>query len=178
MWKISIDETGLVDGFYPPDYQGVLPEETTLVDVEEEEKDRICSIMPAYYDANEQTFKHWTPAYTLEDLKAWKKAEIASARYEHEIAGVIINGIHITTDREDQAMITAVALSAVVDPAYTTVWKGADGYLDLDAAGVLTLARMVGAHVEAAFAEEKRLVEQIDAAQDEAELASIVWTLT
>ena len=114
----------------------------------------------------------------FEEQKTAKKNEVASARYEYEIAGVVYNGVHVTTDREDQAMITAVALSAVVDPTFTTVWKGADGYLDLDATGVLTLARMVGAHVEAAFAEEKRLAALIDAAQDEAELASISWTLT
>lgn len=115
---------------------------------------------------------------TLTARIAAKKSEIAAMRYAYEIAGIDINGVHVTTDREDQAMITAVALSAVVDPAFTTVWKGADGYLDLDAAGVLSLARMVGAHVEAAFAEEKRLAGLIDAAQDEAELASISWTLT
>ena len=118
------------------------------------------------------------PEKTFDELKADKKAEIAAARYDYEIAGVIINGVHITTDREDQAMITAVALSAVVDPAYTTVWKGADGYLTLTASEILAMARIVGAHVEAAFAEEKCLVEQIDAARDEAELASIAWTLT
>lgn len=118
------------------------------------------------------------PTPTLDDLKNNKRNEIAAARYDYEIAGVIINGIHITTDREDQSMITAVALSAVVDPAYTTVWKGADGYLTLNAAEILAMARIVGAHVEAAFAEEKRLAALIDAAQDEAELASISWTLT
>ena len=134
----------------------------------------------AWAKANPELVQHeeTPPAPTLDDLKAQKKRDIAAARYEYEIAGVVYNNIRVTSDREDQSMITAVALSAVVDPTYTTVWKGADGYLDLDAVGVLTLARMVGAHVEAAFAEEKRLVELIDAAQDEAELASISWTLT
>lgn len=113
----------------------------------------------------------------FESLKQQKKAEIAAARYDYEIAGVIINGIHITTDREDQAMITAVALSAVVDSTYTTVWKGADGYLTLSAPEILAMARIVGAHVEAAFAEEKRLVEQIDAAQTQEDLDAITWRL-
>ncbi len=110
-------------------------------------------------------------------LKVQKKADVAAARYAFEIAGVVYNGVRVTTDREDQAMITAVALSAVVDSTFTTVWKGADGYLDLDAAGVLTLARMVGAHVEAAFAEEKRLAGLIDAAKDKETLSSISWTM-
>lgn len=118
------------------------------------------------------------PLPSFEDLKAAKRTEIAAARYDYESAGVVFHDVRVTTDREDQAMITAVALSAVVDPAYSTVWKGADGYLNLAAVDVLTLARIVGAHVETAFGEEKRLVEQIDAAQTEEELASIVWTLT
>ena len=113
----------------------------------------------------------------FEALKQQKKDEIAAARYEYEIAGVVFDGVHVTTDREDQAMITAVALSAVADPTYTTVWKGADGYLTLNAAETLAMARIVGAHVEAAFEEEKRLSELIDAAQTEEELASITWTL-
>ena len=177
-WKVSLDENGIVDGFFPPNYQGILPENVKLIDVEEEEKERIYMMMPAWYDAQDQIFKRWTPPIaTLAELKSTKKAEIAAARYAYEMAGVIINGVHVTTDREDQAMITAVALSAVVDPTYTTVWKGADGYLTLTASEILAMARIVGAHVEAAFAEEKRLVELIDAAQTDEELASITWTL-
>ena len=133
----------------------------------------------AWARANPELVQHEEapPVPTLGALKAQKRHNIAAARYDYEIAGVIINGVHITTDREDQAMITAVALSAVVDPTYTTVWKGADGYLTLNAAETLAMARIVGAHVEAAFAEEKRLSELIDAAQTEEELASITWTL-
>ena len=118
------------------------------------------------------------PAKTLEELKADKKSDIAAARYNYEIAGVVFRGVHVTTDREDQAMITACALSAVIDSGFTTVWKGADGYLELDASGVLTLARTVAAHVETAFAEEKRLVEQIDAAQTAEDVAVVIWTLS
>ena len=118
------------------------------------------------------------PVKTLTELKADKKADIATARYSYEIAGVAFRGVHVTTDREDQGLITAVALSAVIDPAFSTVWKGADGYLELDSAGVLSLAHAVATHVETAFAEEKRLADLIDAAQSEDELAPIVWTLS
>ena len=114
---------------------------------------------------------------TLDDLKQRKKAEIASARYEYEISGITFHDVHITTDREDQAMITATALSAVLDQTYTTVWKGADGYLTLNASEILEMARAVADHVESAFAEEKRLVELIDSATTEEELSSITWTL-
>ena len=176
MWKISLDENNLVDGFYPPDYQGELPDDVTLIEVVDEEKERIYKMLPAYFDSDERIFTHWTsPPFKLAELKNAKKAEIAAARYDYEIAGVIINGVHITTDREDQAMITAVALSAVVDSTYTTVWKGADGYLTLNASEILAMARIVGAHVEAAFAEEKRLTELIDAAHTQDDLDAVVW---
>lgn len=124
---------------------------------------------------NEVQHEQPAPDPTFDELRARKRAEIAAARYDYEIAGVIINGVHITTDREDQAMITAVALSAVVDQTYTTVWKGADGYLTLNAAEILAMARIVGAHVEAAFAEEKRLAALIDAAQTQEDLDAVVW---
>lgn len=114
---------------------------------------------------------------TLELRKELKLREIAADRYNYEVSGIVFRNIHITTDREDQAMITAVALSAVVDPTYTTVWKGVDGYLELDATGILEMARAVANHVEAAFVEEKRLVELVEAAETEADLSSIAWTL-
>jgi len=117
------------------------------------------------------------PPPTLDDLKKLKKEEIASARYEYEISGITFHDVHITTDREDQAMITATALSAVLDPTATTVWKGANGYLTLKASEILEMARAVADHVESAFIEEKRLVELIDSATTEEELSSITWTL-
>lgn len=114
---------------------------------------------------------------TFEEKKMKAKAEIASARYEYEISGITFRDVHITTDREDQAMITATALSAVLNPTATTVWKGANGYLTLKASEILEMARAVADHVESAFIEEKRLVELIDSATTEEELSSITWTL-
>ena len=113
----------------------------------------------------------------FEVLKQQKKDEIATARYEYEITGLVYKGVHVTTDREDQAMITAIALSATLNNDFTTVWKGADGYINLTAQEVLTLAYLVAEHVETAFAEEKRLSELIDKAENEEALAAITWTL-
>ena len=114
---------------------------------------------------------------TLNVQKIAKKAEIAAARYDYEISGIIFKNVHVTTDREDQAMITAVALSATLNNDFTTVWKGSDGYIQLNSQEILTLAYLVAEHVETAFAEEKRLVELIDSAQTEEELNTIVWSL-
>lgn len=113
----------------------------------------------------------------FEALKQQKKAEIAAARYDWEIAGIDYKNVHISTDREDQAMITAIALSATLNNDFTTVWKGTNGYINLNSQEILALAYLVAEHVETAFAEEKRLAELIDSAQNEEELNSIVWSL-
>ena len=117
------------------------------------------------------------PVLTFDDMKVRKLTEIAAARYDYEISGITFKNVHVTTDREDQSMITAIALSATLNNDFTTVWKGTDGYIDLNAQEVLTLAYLVAEHVEAAFAEEKRLSELIDSAQTEEELNAIVWSL-
>ena len=56
-----------------------------------------------------------------------KKAEIAQARYNAEIAGVTINGVLIKTDRETQAVLTAACLQAYIDSGYSLNWKTGDG---------------------------------------------------
>ena len=67
----------------------------------------------------------------LSNAKGRKLADIASARYEAEIAGVEAGGMTIKTDRESQALITGAALQAFVDPDYTCIWKAVDGFVEL-----------------------------------------------
>lgn len=110
-------------------------------------------------------------------MKAHKKDEIAAARYDWEISGIDYKNVHISTDREDQSMITAIALSATLNNDFTTVWKGTNGYINLTSQEILTLAYLVAEHVEIAFVEEKRLAELIDLAQTKEELNAIVWSL-
>lgn len=129
------------------------------------------------YDDYYEVVEIVVPEKTFADLKADKKSEIAAARYEYEIAGIVFKNVHVTTDREDQSMITAIALAATLNSDFTTVWKGSDGYINLNAQETLTLAYLVAEHVEGAFSEEKRLSELIDSAQNEEELNTIVWSL-
>lgn len=70
MWKISLDENNLVDGFYPSDYRGTLPT-TTLIEVDDEEYQHVFKIMPAQYIEGEG-FIPWTPSFTLDDFKKQK----------------------------------------------------------------------------------------------------------
>lgn len=107
----------------------------------------------------------------LEAAKAAKRAEIASARFEAETAG--INGIK--TDRESQALITGAALKAMQDSEYSCRWKGVDGFVELTAPQILAIADAVRAHVQSCFDREAELVALIEAAESPEELNEIVF---
>ena len=110
--------------------------------------------------------------------KAAKSAEIAAARYEAETGGCTVDGVTIATDRGSQALLTAAVVSARLDPEFKTRWKCADGhFVALDAFQLRAIGDAVIAHVEACFAREGELCEQIDAAQTPEELALIQWSL-
>ena len=117
----------------------------------------------------------WTKVITVEDkfakAKEAKKAEIAQARYNVEIAGV--NGIR--TDRESQGLITGAALKALQDNTYTCKWKGIDGFVELTAPQIIAVADAVRAHVQSCFDHEAELLLLIAAATTEAELEVITW---
>ena len=121
----------------------------------------------------------WTKVITVEDkfakAKEAKKAEIAQARYNAEIAGVTFNGVSIKTDRESQGLITGAALKAMQDPDYTCRWKGINGFIELTAPQIIAIADAVRAHVQSCFDHEAELLPLIEAATTEAELEAINW---
>lgn len=179
MWKIALDDAGAVIGFYPSDYQGSYPPEETLVEATDEEKENVYRLMPAYYDTNDHTFKRLMPPDpTLDELKARKKADVATARYEAETGGCTVDGVMIATDRGSQALLTAAVVMARLDPEFKTKWKCADGsFKQLDAFQLRAIGDAVIAHVESCFAREGELCEQIDAATTPEELDAIQWSL-
>lgn len=85
-------------------------------------------------------------------------AQIASVRYQHETAGITVDGVNIDTNRESQALITAAALSAVMDPTYVCIWKALSGPVTLTAAQIINIASAVRAHVQACFDRECQLL--------------------
>ena len=114
------------------------------------------------------------PEPTFDELKAQKKAEIASARYEREIAGVEVNDITIDTGRDSQALITGAALAAMLDPNYSLNWKTANGFIHLTAPEIITVAQAVRAHVQACFDREGELVTLVNAAETKEDLDEII----
>ena len=117
----------------------------------------------------------WTKVITAEDkfasAKEAKKAEIATARYNAEIAGV--NGIR--TDRESQGLITGAALKAMQDNTYTCNWKGIDGFVTLTAPQIIAIADAVRQHVQECFDHEAELLPLIASAETESDLDLITW---
>ena len=122
----------------------------------------------------------WTKVITVEDkfakAKEAKKAEIAQARYNAEIAGVTINGVSIKTDRETQAVLTSACLQAYIDSGYSLNWKTGDGtFVSLPAEQIMAFGTAVRAHVQSCFDHEAELLPLIESAETEAELNLIAW---
>ena len=113
------------------------------------------------------------PEPTLDELKAQKKAAIAAARYEAEIAGTVVDGVTIDTGRDSQALITGAALAAVIDSTYSLNWKTESGFIHLTAPEIIAVAQAVRAHVQTCFDHEGELVSLVDAAQTSEELDAI-----
>ncbi|WP_225923563.1 DUF4376 domain-containing protein [Pseudomonas marvdashtae] len=88
-------------------------------------------------------------------------AQIASVRYQHETAGITVNAVSIDTTRDSQALITAAALSAVIDPTYLCVWKALNGPVTLTAAQIIEIATAIRAHVQACFDRECQLLKAL-----------------
>ena len=110
----------------------------------------------------------------LAAAKEQKRTEIATARYEAEIAGVM----GIKTDRESQSLLTAACLQAVIDPTYTLNWKTIDGtFVTMTAEQIKTVGSIVRLHVQGCFDEEARLCGLIDLAETKEEISAITWKL-
>lgn len=87
---------------------------------------------------------------------------IAAARYQHETAGLTLDRISIETSRESQALITAAAVSALIDPNYTCTWKTLNGPVELTATQLIGLATAVRSHIQGCFNREFELLDALN----------------
>ena len=111
----------------------------------------------------------------LAAVKEQKKAEIAAARYETEIAGVTFNGFFIHTDRESRSLMTGTALKASMDPNYVCRWKTGGGFISLSSPQIIAVADIVREYVQGCFDREGDLCGLIDAATDVQTVNAITW---
>jgi hypothetical protein len=108
-------------------------------------------------------------AFTAEEIAAAAptrqklKDYAAAARYAIETRGITVAGASIMTDRQSQALITGANALAAADPAAPIDFKGASGWVTIDAATMAAIALAVGQHVRASFTAEKQVAAAIDA---------------
>ena len=100
---------------------------------------------------------------------------IAERRWRCEVAGTMLYGRRIETDRTDVAMVTGAALAASLDPEYSVRWKAADGFVTLNAEQILAMAQAIRVHVQSCFDREADLLDALDAGTYETEMLDTGW---
>lgn len=100
---------------------------------------------------------------TAEEQKAALLKHLAGKRYAAETGGISVGGIPVETDRVTQSMLTgAVLASQAPGGPKTFKWKGSTGFVELTAEQILGIATAVSLHVQACFATEAAIVEDIE----------------
>lgn len=93
---------------------------------------------------------------------ALTKTAIAARRFKAETQGITVNGFAINTERESQNLITGAALSAYMDANYICRWKTPTGFVDLDAATLISVAQAMRQHVQDCFDREDELLQALE----------------
>lgn len=99
----------------------------------------------------------------FETVKQQKLSALAALRYQHETAGITLNGMTIETDRQSQALITGAWSFSQLNPAVLIDWKAESGWIQIDAATISAIAGAVATHVQACFSNERIHAEAIAA---------------
>lgn len=107
--------------------------------------------------------------------EAFWPAAIAAKRYEVEISGIEVAGMHVDTDDRSKTLIAGAALETLVDPAYVMQWKTASGFIELAAPQIMAVARAVRAHVQACFDREATLLGELAEGTFEPSMLDAGW---
>lgn len=104
----------------------------------------------------------------LEQVKDFKKAQIAAHRYQVEVGGCVLpDGTSIATDDRSKTLLYGAHLIAKMgDPNATVKFKTSAGFVDLSNADLIAHAEAVAAHVQAAFNAEAVHCAAVDDMQD------------
>jgi hypothetical protein len=134
-----------------------------------------ASFDPATHHAPVWTGSAWAEpvAKSLALLKSEKTAAITARRWEVETGGIVLNGAAIATDAATQAKLSGALQLVQDDDTRVLDWKGVNGWISLNAAGVTAIAVAVGLHVQACFTREKALHAATTAAETTAALALV-----
>lgn len=100
-----------------------------------------------------------TAEQQTEQARQARITAIAARRWLAETAGIKVAGMQVDTDDRSKLLINGAAVEAMLDPEYTLRWKTADGFVELTAEQVISIARAVRAHVQACFDREAELLD-------------------
>ena len=138
----------------------------------------VCDI-PDGWDESLRDAAEWVngaivinPEIQLSRMKSAKIDELSALRYQHETAGITLNGMTIETDRQSQSLITGAWSISQINPAILIDWKGANGWVQIDAATITAIAGAVAAHVQSCFSAERIHAEAILALETSEEVAA------
>jgi hypothetical protein len=101
--------------------------------------------------------------------------QIADRRWQAETGGITLNGMHIDTGRDSQALITGATVQAVLDPNYSLRWKTVAGFVDLTAEQIIAVATAARGHVQACFNREAELLDALSAGTLTPEMLDQGW---
>ena len=115
----------------------------------------------------------WSPEPAPVDLYAYA----ASKRFAVETGGTVLNGMQIMTDRASQSLITGAYNYVQANPDVLVKFKTAAGFVEVTATQITAIANAVGAHVQASFAAEGEINQQIIAGNitTPAEIDAFAW---
>ncbi|CAI8865373.1 MULTISPECIES: DUF4376 domain-containing protein [Pseudomonas] len=103
------------------------------------------------------------------------KQVVAAERYKREATGVVVEGLHIETTRDSQALIASTGLAAVLDTNYRCNFKTLTGFVEIGSAQIIVIAKAVRAHVQACFDRELSLLHAIEAGEYRDEMLAEGW---
>ncbi|UVM49362.1 DUF4376 domain-containing protein [Pseudomonas sp. B21-015] len=102
-------------------------------------------------------------------------ALIANERYRREASGITVDGLAIETTRDSQALIAGTGLSAILDPEYRCNFKTANGFVEIVAPQIITIAMAVRKHVQACFDRELILLRTVESGTYTNEMLDEGW---
>lgn len=109
------------------------------------------------------------------ELAAQSGRQIAERRYQAEVAGCTVAGMHIDTDDRSKLLINGAVVEAMIDPTYALAWKTSTGVVPLTAEQVIGVGRAVRAHVQACFDREAELLAAVEAGTFTPEMLEQGW---
>ncbi|KAA0996812.1 DUF4376 domain-containing protein [Pseudomonas sp. ANT_J12] len=109
------------------------------------------------------------------DVVLDRAALIAEERFSREASGVAVDGLQVETTRDSQALIAGTGLSAILDPEYRCNFKTLNGFVEIGAEQIITIAKAVRAHVQACFDRELTLLLALEAGTYHDEMLGEGW---